>query len=85
MEMTAGGDANDWFFLAMAYGQIREQEQARDWFRKAVDWTKSKDPQNLDLLRVWAEAAGLLGEEPPIAESENRKETPANGGEPKDP
>jgi hypothetical protein len=49
----------------MAYWQIGQQEQARDWFRKAVDWTKSKAPQDKDLLRFWAEAAALLGEELP--------------------
>ena len=63
--LASGGDANDWFFLAMAHWQIGEQEQARDWFHKAVDWTKSKDSQDKDLLRFWAEAAALLSEELP--------------------
>ena len=34
----------------------------KKWFDKAVAWTKEKDPKNAELLLVWTEAAGLLGQ-----------------------
>ena len=55
-----GGDASDWFFLALAHWQLGEKEQARTWFDKAVAWTKEKQPKNAELLQFWNEAAKLL-------------------------
>ena len=55
-----GGDASDWFFLALAHWQRGEKEQARTWFDKAVAWTKEKQPKNAQMLQFWKEAAKLL-------------------------
>jgi eukaryotic-like serine/threonine-protein kinase len=55
-----GGDASDWFFLALAHWQLGEKEKARTWFDKAVAWTKEKRPKNAELFQFWKEAAKLL-------------------------
>lgn len=65
MELADGGDANDWFFLAMAHWQQGEADEAREWYRKAVVWAREKAQGNDEVLRFWKEAAELLGEEPP--------------------
>ena len=41
MELRKGGDAFNWFFLAMNYWQVGEKEQARDWYRRPCSgWTR---------------------------------------------
>jgi serine/threonine-protein kinase len=60
MALRKGGDASDWFFLAMAHARKSEQDPARTWFDKAVSWTKDKGMKNKELLQFWAEAAELL-------------------------
>jgi tetratricopeptide (TPR) repeat protein len=65
MALRNGGDASDWFFLAMAHARKSEQDPARTWFDKAVSWTKDKDMKNKQLLQFWAEAAALLGQRGP--------------------
>ena len=72
MELTNGGDAHDWFVLAMASWKTGEQEPARNWFRKAADWTQKKQPDNAELRRFWTEAADLLGESRPDQKSEGK-------------
>jgi superkiller protein 3 len=67
MSLRNGGDASDWFFLAMAHWQKGEKDEARKWFDKAVAWTKEKDPKNSELRQFWAEAAELLGQPGPDA------------------
>jgi tetratricopeptide (TPR) repeat protein len=60
-ELGNGGDAS-WFFLAMARWQLGDKEQARRWYGEAVAWMdKEKPPQDEELKRFRAEAAGLLG------------------------
>jgi hypothetical protein len=60
MALRKGGDASDWFFLAMPHCRKGEKDQARKWFDRTVAWTKQKDPRNLELLQFWKEAAKLL-------------------------
>jgi eukaryotic-like serine/threonine-protein kinase len=60
-------DASNWFFLAMANWQRGEKDTAREWFDKAVAWTKEKDPKNAELLLFWTESAELLGQPGPDA------------------
>ena len=60
MEVRHGGDANDWFFLAMAHSRLHHQEEARKWFDQSVEWMEKNAPQDRDLLRFRAEATELL-------------------------
>jgi serine/threonine-protein kinase len=59
--LRKSGDANDWFFLAMAHWQKGNKDEARKWFDKAVAWTLEKDHKNEELHQFWNEAAELLG------------------------
>jgi serine/threonine protein kinase/Flp pilus assembly protein TadD len=61
VELNAeGGQAHDWFFLAMAHWQLGHKAEANDYFDKGVDEMK-KDPGNEECIRFRAEAATLLG------------------------
>jgi tetratricopeptide (TPR) repeat protein len=60
MELRKGGDADDWFFLAMAHWQRGDKEQARKWFGQAVQWMDKHKPHDEELRRFRAEAAALL-------------------------
>jgi Flp pilus assembly protein TadD/serine/threonine protein kinase len=53
--------AQAWFFEAMARWQLGENEKAREWFDKAVNWTEKHRPADDLLQSVRAEAAALLG------------------------
>ncbi len=58
-------DASNWFFLAMAHWKQGNRDRARSYFQRAVDWTKKKDPTNVELIQFWQESAELLGEPGP--------------------
>jgi serine/threonine protein kinase/WD40 repeat protein len=68
IELRKGGDAFDWFFLAMAHWQLGEKEEAKKWHDRAVQWLKDNQ-QTLEknkryeeeLGRFQQEAAELLG------------------------
>ena len=53
--------ASDWFFLAMTYWQLGQEDEARGWYAKAVEWTAENRPWDENLKRFQAEAAELLG------------------------
>jgi tetratricopeptide (TPR) repeat protein len=59
--LRKGGDAFDWFFLAMAHDRLAHKDEARRWYDRAVEWTKKNAPQNEELGRFRAEAEQLLG------------------------
>jgi tetratricopeptide (TPR) repeat protein len=61
MKLRKGGDAFDWFFLAMAHWQLGHKDKARTWYEKAVEWMDKYQPKNEELLRFRNEAAELLG------------------------
>jgi serine/threonine protein kinase len=61
MSLHGGGDASDWFFLAMTHWQQKNPEEARKWLEQAKVWTKAHDPQNPELQRFQAEAESLVG------------------------
>jgi len=68
MELRSGGDAFDWFFLAMAHWQLGQVDEAREWYKQAIEWVEknsqslSGKPQWADELRRFrSEAEGLLG------------------------
>ncbi len=56
-----GGDAFDWFFLAMAHERLGHKDQARTWYGQAAAWMDEKQPKNDELRRFRTEAAELLG------------------------
>ena len=77
MQLRAGGDSAVWFFLAMARWQRGENDQARQWFDKAVNRIDSNKSQYEDLRRFRAEAAALLGvTEHPKSTAKKEEDTP---------
>src|SRR5262249_23087461 len=61
----------DWFFLAMAYWQLGNQEEGRRWYDKASVWMEKNYPEHRDLRRFRAEAAALLQiKNPPMSRKE---------------
>jgi serine/threonine protein kinase/tetratricopeptide (TPR) repeat protein len=60
MRRKAGGDAFDWFILAMCHWQIGDQAPARDLYQKAVDWMQANKPDDQELGWFRAEADDLL-------------------------
>jgi outer membrane protein TolC len=62
MEEQSGGTAADWFYLAMAYWQLDQKEQAERWFTKASDWTETNEPNDQRLARLRAEVATMMGQ-----------------------
>jgi uncharacterized protein HemY len=69
MSLHQGGDANDWFFLAMAHWRQNQPAEARKWLDQAVTWTKKNQPRNPELQRFQAEVETLMGlaKEPPAS------------------
>jgi serine/threonine protein kinase/Flp pilus assembly protein TadD len=60
MELRNGGDGNDWFCMAIAHWHLGNQPQARDFYRKAVQWMDERAPGDAVLRRFRDEASGLL-------------------------
>jgi tetratricopeptide (TPR) repeat protein len=69
LSMNKGGDANDWFFLAMTRWRQNNKAEARKWFDEAVAWTKKNSPDNPELKHFQKEAALLLESGTPSGES----------------
>ena len=64
MELDNGGGSYDWFFLAMAYWQLGDKDQARDSFHRGVegmDKAAAKYGNDEELRRFQSEAEELLG------------------------
>jgi tetratricopeptide (TPR) repeat protein len=74
-ELGSGGDAFDWFFMAMAHWQLCDKKAARTWYDKALDWTEKNRTNDEELWRFRAEAAALLG--PDLAAGQSVKADPA--------
>jgi serine/threonine protein kinase/tetratricopeptide (TPR) repeat protein len=60
VELRQGGDAFDWFFLAMAHWQMGRKADARRWYEKAVQWVDKNAKDDEELRRFRSEAEGLL-------------------------
>jgi len=72
VEHSRGGNALDWFLLAMSYwqwgrqpdvspgDQAKHQAAARNWHQQALEWMDKNQPQDEELLRFRAEAEKLL-------------------------
>ena len=74
MEFRSGGDAFEWFFLAMAHWQLKNSDEARQWYDKAVPWMEKNKPDDKELQRFRAEAAELLGISVPPPEEKEKAE-----------
>jgi serine/threonine protein kinase/tetratricopeptide (TPR) repeat protein len=61
MELRNGGDALDWFFLAMCHWNLGQKKEAVNWYDKADGWMKKNQLDDEELVRFRAEAAELLG------------------------
>jgi tetratricopeptide (TPR) repeat protein len=77
MALQKGGDANNWFLVALAHWQTGDKDEARKWFKKAVAWTKGEDPKSVELRQFWTEAAELLGQPGPDAAGTGPPTAPA--------
>jgi serine/threonine protein kinase len=64
MELRSGGNAWDWFFLAMATSKLGERPAATAWRAKAVRAMDEAGPLPADLVRYRSEAESLLGPPP---------------------
>jgi serine/threonine protein kinase/Flp pilus assembly protein TadD len=65
-------DGADFFFLAMAHGQLGDQQPARAWYDQARQWMEKNKPTDEDLRHFRAETAALLGiKEQPTRKSES--------------
>ena len=60
MQLRNGGDANDWFFLAMAHWQLDHEEEAGKWYAQAVQWMDKNAPQNEELRRFRTGSRGTV-------------------------
>jgi len=60
MRLRSGGDAVDWFFLAMAYWRLDAKAESRTWYARAVSWTEKNRPSDDELRRFRAEADELF-------------------------
>ncbi len=60
-ELGHGGDAADWFFLAMACRQQGQEPEARQWFAKALTWMEKYRPADEELRSLQAEAEEAMG------------------------
>jgi eukaryotic-like serine/threonine-protein kinase len=61
MEMVGGGQAEQWLYLAMAYREKGDHQQAQEWYDKAVAWIEEYHPASEKLDRIRAEADAQLG------------------------
>ncbi len=67
LELRQGGDAGDWFFLALTHQKLGNHHTARKWYDQAAQWLErneavlAKDPPRAEELRRFrAEAEEVL-------------------------
>jgi tetratricopeptide (TPR) repeat protein len=65
MDLSGGGDAFDWFLMAMVRQKLGKAD-ARVWFDRAVAWAYEHKPDDEELLRFRAEAEEVLGLRPDL-------------------
>jgi tetratricopeptide (TPR) repeat protein len=61
MALRHGGDANDYFFMAMSEWRLGRRAEARTWYEKGVDDMARNGNPDLALARFRADAERLLG------------------------
>jgi tetratricopeptide (TPR) repeat protein/serine/threonine protein kinase len=60
MELHQGGDAFDWFFLAMTHWKLANKDEARNWYDKGVEWMEKNARADEELRRFRSEGEELL-------------------------
>jgi tetratricopeptide (TPR) repeat protein len=60
LELRNGGEATDWFILAIVHWKRGDRDQGRRWYDKGVRWMEENDPKSYDLGRLRDEAAALM-------------------------
>jgi tetratricopeptide (TPR) repeat protein len=60
LELSGGGEPEQWFFLALAHWQNQNHQQAWQWYNKAIAWMEKNHPANEALERFRAEAGAVL-------------------------
>jgi eukaryotic-like serine/threonine-protein kinase len=60
MQLRQGGDAHDFFFLAMAHHQLNHADEALQWYERGVQWMENTLSSDSELRRIREEAAALL-------------------------
>jgi tetratricopeptide (TPR) repeat protein len=60
MTLRDGGDSNEWFFLAMAHWKLGAEDEARQWYSRAVQWMEKNDPKNEELRWIRTETEEVL-------------------------
>ncbi|MHC4338903.1 MAG: protein kinase domain-containing protein [Planctomycetota bacterium] len=60
VQLRGGGDAWDWYFLAMANWQTGNQKFARRWLAKASAWSQENDPKDPRLHQFREEAEAMV-------------------------
>jgi tetratricopeptide (TPR) repeat protein len=58
VQIFGGGSGRQWFYLAIAHGQLGHQAEARQWYYRSLDWMMTA--QDKDLRDVQSEAAAVL-------------------------
>ena len=63
VELSSGGTIFDWLFLSMAYCQIKQVDESRQWYDKATGWIdKNRNHPFDEYIQLFrAEAKQLLG------------------------
>jgi serine/threonine protein kinase/uncharacterized protein HemY len=62
MEIRHGGDSLEWYFLAMAHQKLGHEQDARQWYARAVEWIEKNLPhQEGEFRRFRLEAEEVLG------------------------
>jgi superkiller protein 3 len=69
LELRKGGDAFDWFFLAMVHFKRDAKTEAMAYYNKAAQWMDKNAPKQWELTRFRAEAAELLSIKEQMPES----------------
>lgn len=62
MNLRSGGDAYDWFFMAMAQWRLGFEVDAIGWVTRAVRWRELKQPGNVELKQFQNQASRVLAE-----------------------
>jgi tetratricopeptide (TPR) repeat protein len=60
-ERRAGGDAGDFFFLAMAHWQLGNKDEARQWYDRSLKWISDHSSTDEKLIRFQGEAEATMG------------------------
>jgi serine/threonine protein kinase len=75
-----GGEAHDFFFLAMSHWHQGRKKEARELYEQAVAWTDKNKPDDSELRRFQKEAAALIGQSCPQPKSGLRRQANSSTG-----